>query len=78
MEEDLNGRQPQWKTTSREDNLKEDNLRGRTPQCHGKNTSMEEYLNGSRPQLKPYKKMTLARGNTWGLSLKTPNGHGVF
>ena len=37
MEDDLNGRQPQRKTTSR----------GKTPQ--GKNTSMEEYLNGSQP-----------------------------
>ena len=37
----------------------EDNLKGRGYQ--GKNTSMEEYLDGSRPQWKPYRnQMTLA------------------
>ena len=37
----------------------EDDIKGRGPQ--GKNTSMEEYLNGTQPQWKPYRKqMTLA------------------
>ena len=54
MEDNLNGRQPQWKMTSMEENLK-----GRG--SHGKNTSMEEYLDGSRPQWKPYRnQMTFA------------------
>ena len=38
MEDDLNGRQPLWKTTSMEDNLN-----GRQP--HWKTTSMEDNLN---------------------------------
>ena len=38
MEDDLNGRQPQWKTT-----LKKDDFNGRRPQW--KIPSMEEYLN---------------------------------
>ena len=38
MEDNLNGRQPQWKTTSMEDNLN-----GRQPQW--KMTSMEDNLN---------------------------------
>ena len=51
MEDNLNGRQPQWKTTPMEDDLN----------GKGKNTSMEEYLDGSRPQWKSYRKqMTLA------------------
>ena len=55
----LAGIQPQWKTTKIEDNLNsrlpqwkttpmEDDLNGK-----GKKTSMEEYLDGSRPELKP-------------------------
>ena len=67
IEEDLNGKLPQWKTTLMEDNLNgrqlqwmtANDLKGRRPQ--GRNTSMEEYLNGSRPQWKPYRKqLTLA------------------
>ena len=53
MEDDHNGRRPQWKTTSMEDNLygrqpqwkttlMEDNLNGRQPQCQCWITSMEE------------------------------------
>ena len=42
MEDDLNGRQPHWKTTSMEPKVK--------------NTSIEEYLNGSQTQWKPYRK----------------------
>ena len=45
MEDDLNGRRPQWKTT-----LMEDNLMGRQPQW--KTTLMEDNLNGRRPQWK--------------------------
>ena len=45
MEDDLNGRQPQWKTTSMEDDLN-----GRQPQW--KTTSMEDDLNGRRHQVK--------------------------
>ena len=56
MEDDLNGRQPQLKTNSMEDDLN-----GRRPQPKGKNISMEEYLDVSRAQLKPYRnKMTSA------------------
>ena len=33
----------------------EDNLNGR--RHIGKNTSIEEYLNGSQPQWKPYRKL---------------------
>ena len=43
MEDDLNGRQPQWKTTSIEDDHN-----GRQPQW--KTTSMEDDLNGRRLQ----------------------------
>ena len=43
MEDDLIERQPQWKM-----NLMEDDLKG--------NTSIEEYLNVSQPQWKPYRK----------------------
>ena len=32
MKDDLNGRQPQWKTTSMEDDLMEDNLNERRPE----------------------------------------------
>ena len=39
MEENLNGRRPQWKTTSIEDNLN-----GRRPQCM--TTTIEDNLNG--------------------------------
>ena len=42
MDEDLNGRRPQWKTTSLESNLN-----GRRPQW--KTTSMEDNLNIRRP-----------------------------
>ena len=52
MEEDLNGGQPQWKTTSMEDNVN-----GRQPQW--KTISMEDDLNNTGR--KPYRKMTLAR-----------------
>ena len=70
MEDDLNGRQSQWKTTSMEDDLNgrqpqwkmtsfEDNLNGRQPWW--KTTSMEDSLNGRQSQLKttsrkPYRK----------------------
>ena len=61
MEDDLNRRRPQWKTTSMEDYLNarrpqlkttsmEDDLNGRQPQW--KTTSMENDLNGRRPQWK--------------------------
>ena len=75
MEEDLNGRQPKWKTTSMEDDLNgrhpqlkmtsmEDNLNGirlKWKQPKGKNPSIEEYLIGSQPQWKPHRKqITLA------------------
>ena len=43
MEDNHNGRRPQWKMTSTEDNLY-----GRQPQS--KTTLMEENLNGRRPQ----------------------------
>ena len=54
MEDDLNGRQPQWKTTSIEDNLNE-----RRPEW--KTKSMEDDLNGRQTQWrttsrKPYRK----------------------
>jgi hypothetical protein len=45
VEDNLNERQPQWKTTSMEDDLN-----GRRPQW--KTTSMEDDLNGRRPQWK--------------------------
>ena len=50
MEDYLNGRQPQGKTTSMKDDLK-----GRLPQLfiiQWKITSIEEDLNGRRPQWK--------------------------
>ena len=61
MEGNLNGRQPQWKTTSIEDDLNrrqtqwkttsmEDNLNGRQPQW--RTISMEDNLNGRQPQWK--------------------------
>ena len=51
MKDDLDGRQPQGKTTSREDSLNgRDNLNGR--QTQGKITSMEDNLNGIQPQRK--------------------------
>ena len=61
MEDNLSGRQPQWKTTLVEDNLSgrrpqwnmtsvEDNLSGRRPQW--KTTSVEDDLSGRRPQWK--------------------------
>ena len=43
MEDDFNGRQAQWKTTSIEDDLN-----GRWPQV--KTTSKEDNFNGRRPQ----------------------------
>ena len=47
IEDDINGQQQHWKTTSMEPKVK--------------NTSIEEYSNGSQPQWKPYRKqMTLA------------------
>ena len=54
MEENLNGRQPQWKVTSMKDDL---NRR----QTQWKMTSMEDKLNGRQSQLKmtswnPYRK----------------------
>ena len=54
MEDNLNGRQPQWKTTSMEDNLNK-----RRPEW--KTKSMEDELNGRQPQWKttlrkPYRK----------------------
>ena len=45
MEDDLSGRQPQWKTTSLEDNLS-----GRQPPW--KTASLENDLSGRRPQWK--------------------------
>ena len=56
MEDDLNGRQPQWKTTTMEDDHNE-----RRPQM--KTTSIEDELNGRRSQWKttsrkPYLKQT--------------------
>ena len=48
MEEELNERQPRWKTT-----LMEDNLKGRRPQW--KTTSIEDNLYGRLPQLKTTK-----------------------
>ena len=55
MEDDPNGRQPQWKTTSMEDGgpqlnrtSMEDSLYGRKPQR--KTTLMEDNLNGRKPQ----------------------------
>ena len=45
MEDDLNGRWPQWKMTSMKDDLN-----GKRPQW--KTTSMEDDLNGRRPQWK--------------------------
>ena len=42
MEDDPNGRQPQLKTTSMKDDPNGRQLNGK-----GKNTSMEEYLDGS-------------------------------
>ena len=42
MEDDLNGRSPQWKTTSMEDNLNGDDINGRQPQW--KMTTMEENI----------------------------------
>ena len=48
MEDNLDGRQPQWKMTSMEDDLNR-----RLPQS--KNTYMEEHVNGSRPIWKPYR-----------------------
>ena len=50
MEYNLNGRQPQWKATSMEDNLNEDNLNERWPEW--KTNSMEDNLNGRQPQWK--------------------------
>ena len=43
MEENLNGRQPQWKTTSMEDDL-ENNLNGRRPKW--RTTLIEDDING--------------------------------
>ena len=43
MEDNLNERQPQWKTTSREDNIN-----GRKPQW--KATSMEDNINEKHPK----------------------------
>ena len=70
MEDNLNGRQPQWKIASMEDGRPqlnrtsmEDDHNGRRP--HWKMTSMEpkmkinsieEYIIGSQPQWKPYRK----------------------
>ena len=48
MQDDLNGRQPQWKTTSMEDKLN-----GKKPQWTM--TSLEDEMNGRQPQ----KKMTI-------------------
>ena len=45
MEDNLKGRQPQWKTT-----LMEDNLDGRRPQW--KMTLIEDELNGRQPRWK--------------------------
>ena len=45
MEDDLNKRRPQWKTTSMEGDFD-----GRQPQW--KKTSMEDYINGRQPQWK--------------------------
>ena len=42
MEDNLFGKQPQWKTTLMEDNPNEDEL-------NGKKMSMEDNLNGGRP-----------------------------
>ena len=53
MEDNLNGRQPQWKMTSMEDDFN-----GRQPQ--GKNISIEEYLDVSRPQWMPYRKQMIS------------------
>ena len=55
MEDDLNGKWPQWKTTSKEDDqwkmsLMEDYLNGRLPQW--KTTPMEDNLNERQPQWK--------------------------
>ena len=53
MDDDLNGRQPQWKTTSIEDELKrrspllEEDLNGRRP--HWKKSLMEDKLDGRQP-----------------------------
>ena len=44
IEDDLNGRQPQWKKTLMEDNEMEDNPDGRQPPW--KTTPMEDDLNG--------------------------------
>ena len=51
MEDDLNGRLPQWKTISMEDDLyRMTTSIERQPQW--KTTSMEDDLNGRRPQWK--------------------------
>ena len=64
MEDNLNGRQPLWKTTSMEDNLMEDNLNGRQPQWNTtsmeEQISMEDNLQWKKTLKKPYRKMTLA------------------
>ena len=48
MENDLNGRQPQWKMTAMEEELNGSKLNGR--QTQWKATSMEDELNGRPPQ----------------------------
>ena len=48
MEDNLNGRRPQWKTSQWKTTLMEDDLNGRQPQW--KKTSMEDELNGRRPK----------------------------
>ena len=50
MKDDLNGRRPQWKTTSMETASKEEDLNGRWHWW--KMTSMEEDQNGRHPQLR--------------------------
>ena len=52
MEDDLNERQPQWKTTSMEDNLN-----GRRAQW--KTSSMEDDIKGGLPQNSKMSNMTI-------------------
>ena len=49
MKDDLNGRQTQCKKPLMEDELKEKG-------SEGKNTSMEECLDGTQPRWEPYRK----------------------
>ena len=66
MEDDLNGRKSQLKTTSMKDDLIEDDFNLRWPQL--KMTSMEDDLNGRRPKWKT-KSMNQAGaelGQSWG------------